>query len=149
MCGGSDEAFSRARPILENIRKKIVYLGESGCGQRMKAVNQIGVALGIVAMTEALVFAARQGLNPHTTLDILQAGAAGSWAFSNYAPRLLAGDFKPGFSAEHMLKDLKIALVEAGSLCDLPGTAGATQLFENLVATTKGLGNHALIKSYR
>jgi 3-hydroxyisobutyrate dehydrogenase len=149
MCGGSDEAIFRARPILECIGTKIVHVGPAGAGQRTKAVNQIAVALGIVAMTEALHFAQAQGLDVSKTLDILQGGAAGSWALSNYAPRILAGDLAPGFAASHMLKDLKIALGEALPLCDLPGTTTATELFERLVECHPGVGNHALIEAYK
>jgi 3-hydroxyisobutyrate dehydrogenase len=149
MCGGSNEVLSRARPILECIGAKIVHVGPTGAGQRTKAVNQIAVALGIVAMTEALHFARAQGLDVTKTLDILQGGAAGSWALSNYAPRILAGDLAPGFAASHMLKDLRIALGEALPLCELPGTTTASELFERLVECHPGLGNHALIEAYK
>jgi 3-hydroxyisobutyrate dehydrogenase len=148
MCGGSDETISKARQFLECIGSKIVHVGPAGAGQRTKAVNQIAVALGIVAMTEALHFAEAQGLDVAKTLDILQGGAAGSWALSNYAPRILEGNLSPGFSAGHMLKDLRIALTEALPLCELPGTTTATELFARLVERYPNLGNHALIKAY-
>lgn len=148
MCGATEEGMTQARPILEKIGKKIVHVGAPGLGQMMKAVNQIGVALGIVAMTEALLFAEKQGINSSVALDVLQSGAAGSWALSNYAPRVLSGDLKPGFDAAHMLKDLRIALTEVDGLLNLPGTALTTQLFERLVNNHAGLGNHALIKAY-
>lgn len=149
MCGGSNEAVSKAQPILECIGAKIVHVGPAGAGQRTKAVNQIAVALGIVAMTEALHFAEAQGLDVTKILDILQGGAAGSWALSNYAPRILAGDLAPGFAASHMLKDLRIALGEALPLCELPGTITASHLFERLVECHPGVGNHALIEAYK
>ncbi len=149
MCGGLNEAVAKARPILECIGTKIVHVGSAGAGQRTKAVNQIAVALGIVAMTEALHFAQAQGLDVTKTLDILQGGAAGSWALSNYAPRILRGDLAPGFAASHMLKDLKIALGEALPLCDLPGTSTTAELFERLVECHPGVGNHALIEAYK
>lgn len=149
MCGGRQDYFEQALPILQCIGQKIVYIGPSGAGQRMKAVNQIGVALGIVAMTEALVFAEHTGIDRSKALDILQGGAAGSWALSNYAPRLLNGDLQPGFSAAHMLKDLRIALQEIKGTCDLPGTETATALFEKLITLHQGLGNHALVKAYK
>ena len=149
MCGGHEEAINRALPFLHCIGSKIVRVGPPGFGQRMKAVNQVGVALGIVAMTEALVLAEQQGISPDVALDILQGGAAGSWAFSNYAPRLLSNDLKPGFSAAHMLKDLKIAATEMPKSQILPGTETALRLFEKLVQRGKELGNHALIEIYR
>lgn len=148
MCGATEEGMTQALPILEKIGKKIVHVGAPGSGQMMKAVNQIGVALGIVAMTEALLFADKQGIDSAVALDVLQGGAAGSWALSNYAPRVLSGDLKPGFDAAHMLKDLRIALAEAQGRLNLPGTALTTQLFERLVKDHAGLGNHALVKAY-
>lgn len=149
MCGGEEESFNRALPLLTCIGKNIRYMGLSGSGQTMKAINQVAVALGIVAMTEAMLLAEQKGIDQTTALEILQGGAAGSWALSNYAPRLLAGDVKPGFSATHMLKDLRIALAEADSGCRLLGTETATKLFEQLAAIPEDLGNHALIRAYR
>jgi 3-hydroxyisobutyrate dehydrogenase len=149
MCGGDDAAFKRALPLLTCIGKNIRHMGAPGSGQTMKAINQVAVALGIVAMTEAMLLAEQKGIDPTCALEILQGGAAGSWALSNYAPRLLAGDVKPGFSAAHMLKDLKIALAEADSACRLLGTETATKLFEQLAAIPEDLGNHALIRAYR
>jgi 3-hydroxyisobutyrate dehydrogenase len=148
MCGGTSEVFTKARRLLECIGSKIVHVGPVGAGQRTKAANQIAIALGIIAMTEALHFARTQGLDPKTTLDILQGGAAGSWTLSNYGPRLLKGDFAPGFDAAHMLKDVRIALREAADTCTLPGTEVAAELFEQLVTHLPGLGHHALIESY-
>lgn len=148
MCGGEHGAIEHARPVLEKIGKKICHVGAPGSGQRMKAVNQIAVGIGIVAMTESLLFAQNQGIDIYTALDILQGGAAGSWALSNYAPRVLSGDLKPGFDAAHMLKDLRIALAECRESLELPGTEKTTQLFQRLVELYPGLGNHALIKSY-
>jgi 3-hydroxyisobutyrate dehydrogenase len=114
----------------------------------MKAVNQIGVALGIVAMTESLAYAELQGISAELALDILQGGAAGSWALSHYAPRVLRGDLKPGFRAEHMLKDLRIALEDVVGRCELPGAEVAARLFEQLVISETDVGNHALMKVY-
>jgi 3-hydroxyisobutyrate dehydrogenase len=149
MCGGDDAAFKRALPLLTCMGKNIRHMGTPGSGQTMKAINQVAVALGIVAMTEAMLLAEQKRIDPTCALEILQGGAAGSWALSNYAPRLLAGDVKPGFSAAHMLKDLKIALAEVDSACRLLGTETAAQLFEQLAAIPEDLGNHALIRAYR
>jgi len=148
MCGGTREVITKARAFLECLGSKIVHVGPVGAGQRTKAANQIAIALGIVAMTEALHFARTQGLDVSTTLDILQGGSAGSWALSNYGPRLIKGDLSPGFDAAHMLKDIRIALSESSNVCNLPGAAIAAELFEQLVTNHPGLGNHALIESY-
>jgi 3-hydroxyisobutyrate dehydrogenase len=149
MCGGDEQGIARAREILSCIGSKIVHVGPIGSGQTMKAVNQVAVALGIAAMTEALVFAESKGLDPALTLEVLQSGAAGSWALSNYAPRLMQGDTKPGFSAAHMLKDLSIALSEIRPPLRLVATEAVTALFQRLVETHPHVGNHALLMAYR
>jgi len=148
MCGGEEAAVEQAKPILEKLGKKVIHIGPPGSGQKMKAANQIAVGIGIVAMTEALLFARGQGIDISTALEILQGGAAGSWAFSNYAPRVISGDLKPGFDAAHMLKDLKIAVSERPELLHMPGTETTIKLFEKLVGSYPGLGNHALVKAY-
>lgn len=149
MCGGTVEAYTRAVPLLECMGAKIVRVGGSGFGQRLKAVNQVAVALGIVAMTEAIIFSESQGIDPAFAIETIQGGAAGSWALSNYAPRIFRGELGPGFSAEHMLKDLRIALAEVQERCHLPGTELSADLFERLTKISSGLGNHALVKAYR
>jgi 3-hydroxyisobutyrate dehydrogenase len=148
MCGGDASAVERATMVLQCIGSKIVNVGEPGAGQRMKAVNQVAVALGIVAMTEALVFSRNQGIDAHLALEILQGGAAGSWALSNYGPRILREDYAPGFSAAHMLKDLRIALSEVQGPLLLQATEAVTQQFDALVSEHPGVGNHALIKIF-
>lgn len=150
MVGGEQRAFEEARPLLEQLGKKIVLVGPVGSGQMTKCINQVAVALGVTAMTEALVLAERAGLKLDTTLEIIASGAAGSWALDNYAPRVLRGDLKPGFSAAHMLKDLRIALAEGASIgTELPGTELVAGLFEVLAAIPgEDLGNHALKRVY-
>ncbi len=149
MCGGTTEAYARALPILTGIGTKITRVGGPGFGQRLKAVNQVAVALGIVAMTEAIVFSKSQEIDPAFAIETIQGGAAGSWALSNYAPRIFRGELGPGFSAEHMLKDLRIALAEAHERCHLPGTELSAGLFEKLTQISGDFGNHALLKAYR
>jgi 3-hydroxyisobutyrate dehydrogenase len=149
MSGGTTEGYTRALPILECVGSKITHVGGPGFGQRLKAVNQVAVALGIVAMTEAIIFSESQGIDPAFAIETIQGGAAGSWALCNYAPRVFKGDMAPGFSAAHMLKDLRIALSEAADRCQLPGTELSTQLFEKLTTISSDFGNHALLKVYK
>jgi 3-hydroxyisobutyrate dehydrogenase len=130
MVGGSAEGFARAQPLLETFGKTIVHLGGPGSGQHTKMVNQIAISSGMVAVCEALLYAQRSGLDPETVLDTISQGAAGSWSLSNYGPRLLKGDLKPGFKIDHFIKDLGIALNEARRMnLSLPGLALAEQLY--------------------
>jgi 3-hydroxyisobutyrate dehydrogenase len=139
MVGGSDEGFGHAKPFLETFGKTIVHLGGPGSGQHTKMVNQIAISSGMVAVCEALLYAHRSGLDPETVLDTISQGAAGSWSLSNYGPRLLGGDLKPGFKIDHFIKDLGIALSEARRMnLSLPGLALAEQLY--VAARAQGHG---------
>jgi 3-hydroxyisobutyrate dehydrogenase len=139
MVGGSDEGFGRAEPFFETFGKTVVHLGGPGSGQHTKMVNQIAISSGMVAVCEALLYAHRSGLDPETVLDTISQGAAGSWSLSNYGPRLLKGDLKPGFKIDHFIKDLGIALNEARRMnLSLPGLALAEQLY--VAARAQGHG---------
>lgn len=130
MAGGSDAAFERAKPLMEPYSRTIAHVGGPGAGQHVKMVNQIAIASGMIGVCEALVYAARSGLDPELALKTIEGGAAGSWSLTNYGPRQLAGDFEPGFKVDHFVKDLGIALAEARRMgLDLPGTALAEELY--------------------
>jgi len=146
MVGGGVEAFDRARPLLEKLGRTVTRQGEAGAGQHTKMVNQIAIASGMIGLCEALLYAHRAGLDVEQAVETIKGGAAGSWSLSNYAPRLLRGDFEPGFKIDHFIKDLGIALSEARRMnLSLPGTALAEQLY--VAARGQGLGQkgtHAL-----
>lgn len=110
MVGGDPAIFERIRPLLTHVGKTITYCGPSGSGQLTKLVNQILVSVTNLAVCEALTFAKANGLDPHKTLDAVSGGAAGSWQLSNLGPKMLAGDFRPGFTIKLQQKDLRLAL---------------------------------------
>jgi 3-hydroxyisobutyrate dehydrogenase len=89
----------------------------------------------------------RAGLDPQRVLESVASGAAGSWSLSNLAPRMIAGDFAPGFAIEHYLKDMRIVLDEAGRMnLALPGLALVNQLYQSAAAQGHARdGTHALI----
>jgi 3-hydroxyisobutyrate dehydrogenase len=147
MVGGDEEAVERVRPLLEVMGKTIVRQGGPGAGQHTKMVNQTLIASGMIGVCEALLYAYKAGLDLETVLESVAPGAAGSWSLSNYAPRMLKGDFEPGFVVEHFVKDMGIALAEARRMnLSLPGLALAEQLYVALVAQGKGRkGTHSLI----
>jgi 3-hydroxyisobutyrate dehydrogenase len=146
MVGGSSGAFERAEPLLNVLGRTVTLRGEPGAGQHTKAVNQIAIASGMIGLCEALVYAHRAGLDVEQTIETIGGGAAGSWSLSNYGPRVVRGDFAPGFKIDHFVKDLGIALAEARRMrLSLPGTALAEQLY--VAAQGAGLGQrgtHAL-----
>jgi 3-hydroxyisobutyrate dehydrogenase len=146
MVGGDASAFDRARPQFELLGQTITHQGPAGSGQHTKMMNQIAIASGMIGLCEALLYAHRAGLDVEQAIDTIQGGAAGSWSLSNYGPRIVRGDFEPGFRVEHFIKDLGIALAEARRMnLALPGTALAEQLY--IAARSQGLGargTHAL-----
>jgi 3-hydroxyisobutyrate dehydrogenase len=147
MVGGDAEAVERVRPILETMGKTIVHEGGPGAGQHTKMVNQILIASGMIGVCEALLYGYKAGLDLEKVLEVVAAGAAGSWSLSNYGPRMLSGNFDPGFVAEHFVKDMGIALEEARRMhLSLPGLALAQQLYVALTAQGHGRkGTHSLI----
>jgi len=147
MVGGDPEAVDRVRPLLELLGKTIVHQGGPGSGQHAKMVNQILIATGMIGVCEALLYAYRAGLDLETVLAAVSGGAAGSWSLTNYAPRMLRGDFEPGFFVEHFVKDMEIALAEARRLdLALPGLALAHELYLALRAQGGGRqGTQALL----
>ncbi|KAH3742562.1 NAD-binding protein [Pelomyxa schiedti] len=134
MVGGDQATFEQARPIFEKLGKTIVLQGPCGSGQHTKMCNQIAIASGMIGVMESLVYARNAGLNPETVLSSISTGAAASWSLANYTPRVLAGNFAPGFFVEHFIKDMDIALEEAHRMgLELPGLALARKMYEDVV----------------
>ncbi len=147
MVGGEAEVFERCLPVLEAMGKTIVHVGPSGAGQVVKACNQVAGGLNLLALAEAVALARRAGVDPAKMLEVVGAGAAGSWMISNLGPRALRGDFAPGFMVELMQKDLRLALEAAdASHTPLLGTALVHQLFQVIEAAGRGRdGTQALV----
>lgn len=150
MAGGEKEIFEKIVPVFECFAKKIVYQGIAGSGQHTKAANQIAIASTIMGVCEALTYAQREGLDPFTVLSSIESGAAGSWTMSNLGPRMLKGDFGPGFYVKHFLKDLSIALDECEELgFELPALKLAKTLYQKLsLSGGDDSGTQALFKVY-
>ncbi len=135
MIGGDAAAIARIDPLFRLMGKTIVHQGGPGRGQHTKMVNQTLIASGMIAVCEALLYASKVGLDLPTVLQSVSSGAAGSWSLSNLSPRMIAGDFDPGFFVEHFIKDMRIALEEAAAMnLALPGLALAHQLYQAVAA---------------
>lgn len=148
MVGGEEQTFKEILPILSCFGQNIVYQGQAGSGQHTKMCNQIAIATNMIGVCEALVYAKKAGLDPETVLKSISAGAAGSWSLSNYVPRILTGDYSPGFFIKHFIKDMGIALEEAEKMnLPLPGLALAKEMYEELAEHgEENSGTQALIK---
>jgi 3-hydroxyisobutyrate dehydrogenase len=139
MVGGDEAAFRRVRPLLEKLGKTITHCGPSGSGQLTKLVNQILVSVTNLAACEALTFAKKSGLDPAKTIPALAGGAAGSWQWTNLAPRMAAGDFAPGFMIDLQVKDLRLVMEAAQEIGMDPGAVGLVKrLFEAAQAQGRG-----------
>jgi 3-hydroxyisobutyrate dehydrogenase len=146
MVGGDAEVLEAVRPLLECMGKTIVYQGPAGAGQHTKMVNQILIASALNGVCEALLYAKKAGLDAKTVLQSVGGGAAASWQLNNLGPKMIDGNFEPGFYAEHFVKDMNIALSESRHMqLAMPGLALTAQLFNALLAQGMGRkGTHAL-----
>jgi 2-hydroxy-3-oxopropionate reductase len=147
MVGGKPEAFEQARPILELLGTPI-YCGPSGAGQTVKACNQIQVALNFIGMAEALVLGAKAGVDPAVVVKVLSGGYAQTRVMDVRGPRIVKGDFEPGFRSRFHFKDLNIIRETARAFgCSLPASALAHELFSAMQANDWGdLDHSAVIK---
>jgi len=150
MVGGDAGAFAEALPILQLMGKTIVHTGGPGTGQHTKMCNQVVIASTIMGVCEGLAYARSAGLDADVVLQCISGGAAGSFQLNVMGPKIVKGDFAPGFMIEHFLKDLSIALAEADRMyLQLPGAAQARQLYATLVERGHGRdGTQALSLLY-
>lgn len=133
MVGGDEKDFNALRPLFSKLGENIVHQGPAGSGQHTKMSNQITIASNMIGVCEAMVYAKKAGLNPETVLQSITNGAAGSWSLSNLVPRMLNGDFAPGFYVKHFIKDMGIALESAKQMdITLPGLELAERLYQKL-----------------
>jgi len=110
MCGGTEEDFARAEPVLQIIGAKVTRIGPVGCGQIAKVANQVAIAGTFMALAEALTLAFRAGANPERVVDAIGGGVAGSWILNNRSDKMLNDDYPLGFRTRLHRKDLGIAL---------------------------------------
>ena len=147
MIGGDEEVFDSVKPLIGLLGKNIVYQGKAGSGQHAKMCNQITVAGVMIGICENLIYCKKAGLDPRTMLRSVGSGAASSWLLNNLGPRIMDGDYDPGFFVEHFIKDMEIALGESRRMgIDLPGLALVQSLYERASALGHGkLGTQALL----
>jgi 3-hydroxyisobutyrate dehydrogenase len=151
MVGGAPETFEAARPVLEALGGTVAYIGPAGHGQATKLCNQVIAALTLLAVSEGLLLAEREGLDTEAVVRAIGGGAATSWMLEHLGPRMLHGDYRAGFFVDLKLKDLRLVAEEARRLAlPLPGTALCEQLFRAVAAAGGGrLGTQALITALR
>ena len=135
MVGGDAEAYEECLPVFQAMGKTITHIGGHGDGQVCKAVNQILVGVNVLGVAEALMFAHKAGVDMDKVLAAVSGGAAGSWQLANNGPKMLKGDYTPGFKVKDYIKDLRIIMETAAETkTPLVETAVVQQMFRNLDA---------------
>ncbi|KZB70370.1 MULTISPECIES: NAD(P)-dependent oxidoreductase [Thalassospira] len=130
MCGGDQDAFDRAAPIIDAFAKSCKLMGESGAGQLTKMVNQICIAGLVQGLSEGVNFGVKAGLDMEKVLDVISKGAAGSWQMENRGSTMVENKFDFGFAVDWMRKDLGICLEESKrNGARLPVTALVDQFY--------------------
>jgi len=139
MVGGKREIFEKVLSLFELMGPTISFMGGPGSGQHTKVCNQVLVAGNMIGVCESLLYASKQGLDKQQVIDIIGKGAASSWLINNLGPRIVQGNYDPGFFVEHFIKDMGIALEESAAIgLSLPGLALVRQLY--IAAKAQGYG---------
>ena len=152
MAGGDKKVFEETvLPLVKNFGKNITYFGEAGKGQYTKLANQIAIATTMISVAESFKFAKEVGLNLDNFFNIVSTGSGGSFSMTSYGPRILKGDFKPGFFIHHFIKDMRLALEECEKMnIKLPGLETAYEVYNELEEEVRNTnGTQAISKWYK
>lgn len=145
MVGGSDEGFTRASAVLNDMGKAVIHAGDSGAGQAAKICNNMLLGATMIATCETLAMAQKLGLDPQKFFDIASVSSGQSWSLTSYCPLPGVGptspadnDYAGGFAAALMLKDLRLAMEAANSIdAHVPMGEKARAMYEEFVAADK------------
>ena len=151
LAGGDKAVYEDCIPLFKAMGTNINYQGTAGCGQHAKMANQIAIAGTLSGVCEALAYAKAKGLDLDVLLKSISTGAAGSKQMDSFAPKIIKGDYNPGFFLKHFIKDMGIAVEEANkSNLKLDILEKVLENYKMLEADGNGsLGTQALIKHYR
>lgn len=150
MAGGDKDTYNKILPIFELMGKNIAYMGVAGAGQHTKMSNQILIASTMIGVVESLLYAYKAGNDLNDVINVIGKGAAGCWSINNLGPRIVKGNFDPGFFVKHFVKDMGIALQEAKLMkLSLPGLALAYQFYISAMALgLENLGTQGIYKVF-
>ncbi len=152
MAGGDKKVFEETvLPLVKNFGKNITYFGEAGKGQYTKLANQIAIATTMISVAESFKFAKEVGIDLDDFFNIVSTGSGGSFSMTSYGPRILKGDFKPGFFIHHFIKDMRLALEECEKMnIKLPGLETAYEVYNELEEEVRNTnGTQAISKWYK
>ena len=152
MAGGDKKVFEEVvLPLVEKLGKSITYFVEAGKGQYAKLANQIAIATTMISVAESFKFAKEVGLDLDSFFKTVSTGSGGSFSMTSYGPRILGGDFKPGFFVHHFIKDMKLTLEECEKMnIKLPGLETAYKIYNELEEEVRNTnGTQAISKWYK
>ncbi len=151
MVGGDKDDFDACFELFEAMGKNIIHEGGAGAGQHTKMANQIAIAGTVAGVCEAVAYAEKTGLDPQLMLKSISAGAAGSWQMTNNGPKMVSGDYAPGFFIKHFIKDMRIAVEEAEAAGIKLGVLNEVlEMYKSLERGGFGdLGTQAIVEYYR
>ncbi len=151
MVGGELKVLDKYMPIFNAMGKTITHAGTNGMGQIVKLCNQILVSVTNMAVSEAVLFAQKSGVDPHTMIEATKGGAAGSWQLANLGPKMVEEDFTPGFMIDLQQKDLRLVLEAASQInLPLPALSYVHQIYTSNQANGEGKeGTQALYKAVK
>ena len=151
MCGGDEDAFATAQPVIDCFARAVTLLGPSGSGQLTKMVNQVCFVATVQGLAEGLNFSERAGLDTKKVLDVISKGAAQSWQMDNRGVTMVDDEFDFGFAVDWVRKDLGIVLSEADNNgSQMPMTALIDQFYKEVQAMGGGRWDtSSLIKRLR
>ncbi len=149
MVGGKQEVFDRCVPVFKTMAASVVRVGNIGAGNVTKLANQVVVALNIAALSEAMVLAAKAGVEPDLVFQAIRGGLAGSTVMEAKAPLMLDRKFNPGFRINLHIKDLANALDTSHEVgAPLPLTASVMEILQTLKHDGCGDSDHGAIVRY-
>lgn len=135
MCGGDEDVFDKAKPVIDAYARMVGLMGPAGAGQLTKMINQICIAGLVQGLAEGIHFGKKAGLDIEKVIDVISKGAAGSWQMENRHKTMNAGKYDFGFAVDWMRKDLDIVLAEARrNGAKLPVTALVDQFYADIQA---------------
>jgi len=151
MVGGESDVLDRCMPIFKAMGKTITHTGTNGMGQIVKLCNQILVSVTNMAVSEAVLFAQKSGVDAHTMIEATKGGAAGSWQLANLGPKMVDEDYHPGFMIDLQQKDLRLVLEAASQInLPLPALSYVHQMYTSNQANGEGIeGTQALYKAVK
>ncbi len=153
MAGGSDEAFAKAKPIIEAMGKRVFHCGGAGAGQSAKICNNMILGISMIAVAEGFVLAEKLGLDKQALFNVVSTSSGQTWAMTNHCPvpgpvptSAANNGFKPGFAASLMVKDMMLAQeAAAGAGANTPLGALAAQLYRMHVSSGEGASDYSSV----